>query len=211
MKRIHTPSALVLTGLVVSGLFLSGFLTVSSKLTTVRFKIGSESVLSIRGTTNVNSFECFAKQQFPEQTTRLVMNGHNRVVEFDDMKLMLRVEALDCENNRMNADLCDALKAEDFPHIVIRLHDARIEDADSRAEWVPVSVRSSLTISGQTRMSTIKARMKRMADGSLRFTADHGIKMTDYGVQPPTALLGLIKVKDHIVIHFDVTTHVSLT
>lgn len=193
---------------------LSGFVSTPTTSTTVRFKIGSESVLSIRGTTNVNSFECFAKQQFPEQSTRLVFNGNERVIEFDNMRLFLKVEALDCDNGRMNADLCDALNAEDFPHIVIRLHDAKILETDEdnvRNGWIPVSVRSSLTISGQTRTSVIKALMKRMADGSYRFTADHGIKMTDYGLEPPTALLGLIKVKDHVVIHFDVTTHVTLS
>lgn len=204
MNRMHHLGILVLTGLV-----LSGFLPVESNVTTVRFRIGTESVLSIRGTTNVNSFECFAKQQFPEQTTRLVVNGNSRMIEFNDMKLLLKVEALDCDNNRMNADLCDALKSEDFPHIVIRLHDARIDDHDSRLDWIPVSVRSSLTISGQTRTSTIKARMKRLADGSFRFAADHGIRMTDYGVEPPTALLGLIKVKDQIVIHFDIVTQIA--
>ncbi len=175
----------------------------------LKYTIEKESHLSIRGTTNVNSFECFSTQSFSEQTVRLSVDGMTNRVDFRDAKLRIRVDALDCDNSKMNADLCDALDAEDFPYIEIQMHEASLSTGSIGTTGSDIVVKASLTIAGQARKVYIKAKAVQIAENKFRFQAVHWIKMTDFGVDPPTALLGLIKVRDDIAIHFDLVARVT--
>jgi hypothetical protein len=40
-------------------------------------------------------------------------------------------------------------------------------------------------------------------DGRLRAMGSKAIKMTDYNVEPPTAMLGLVKAENELTVHFD--------
>jgi len=175
----------------------------------LKYTIEKESSLSIRGTTNINSFECFSKQTFKEQSVRLQVDGASRKVIFKNAQLLLRVDGLDCDNSKMNEDLYDALDSEDFPFIVIELHEADLKEGLSADGWSRISVRASLTIAGKTRRVYIDAKGQQKEADRFRFIAEHWIRMTDYGVDPPTALLGLIKVRDDIAIDFDVVARVT--
>ena len=42
-------------------------------------------------------------------------------------------------------------------------------------------------------------------DGSITFSGSKKIKMTDYKLKPPTALLGTLTTGDEVDIHFQVT------
>lgn len=175
----------------------------------LRYTIEKESHLSIRGTTNVNSFECFSTQTFNEQSVRLSVDGMTNRVEFRDARLRIRVDALDCDNSKMNADLCDALDAEGFPFIEIQLYEAILSSSSIGNGGSDIVVKASLTIAGSTRKVYIKTKAVQIAENKFRFQAIHWIKMTDFGVDPPTALLGLIKVRDDIAIHFDLVARVT--
>jgi len=40
-------------------------------------------------------------------------------------------------------------------------------------------------------------------DGRIRVTGKKEIKMTDYDVEPPTGLFGLVRAEDELTVHFD--------
>ena len=110
-----------------TAMFAWGFTPSSpSALLALSYKIEKESKLSIHGTTNVNSFDCLSNQSFTEQTVRLESDGDARRVVFRDAILQLRVDGLDCDNSSMNEDLCEALRSEEYPFIVIQLHEAQL-------------------------------------------------------------------------------------
>ena len=175
----------------------------------LKYTIEKESSLSIRGTTNINSFECFSKQTFKEQSVRMEIDGGSQRVVFKNAQLMLRVDGLDCDNSKMNEDLCEALDYEDFPFIVIELHEANLKKGLASDGWSEIIVRASLSVAGKTRRVYIKAKGQQTSPDRFRFVAEYWLKMTDYGVEPPTALLGLIQVRDDIAIDFDVVAKVN--
>ena len=56
------------------------------------------------------------------------------------------------------------------------------------------------------RAMKIRARsLPTLAVGALRVSGQVDILMTEFGLEPPTALLGLIKAKDRVTIRFDLT------
>jgi len=60
-----------------------------------------------------------------------------------------------------------------------------------------------LYVAGEGRDLQFQVSGTDTGDGALRILGRVTIKMTDFGIQPPTAMLGLLKSKDEVTIHFD--------
>jgi polyisoprenoid-binding protein YceI len=59
-------------------------------------------------------------------------------------------------------------------------------------------------ISGTRKQITLPVKAQRLDDGGLRFVGSTTFNMSEYGVDPPTVMLGAIKTGDEITINFDV-------
>jgi len=120
--------------------------------------------------------------------------------------LLVPIHNLDCDNRRMNKDLRAALQADVFPEN--RLDVYRVEmpwDVAGAAEKngrPRVTLYGTMSLAGSSREVTIRLTswlddMKRLhGQGSLE------VRMTDFGIEPPTALFGLVKAHDDILIRF---------
>ena len=61
-----------------------------------------------------------------------------------------------------------------------------------------------LTLAGVTNEIEMQVESERGEDGSVRFTGTTPLKMSDYGMQPPTAMFGALRTGDDVTVHFDV-------
>lgn len=160
--------------------------------------LAEESRLWIDGTSSVNSFTCHAE----EMDGTGVLKGRDAVTGSESPALItVQVPALDCGNRRMNKDLRDAMKADEFPTITFRLDYA--ERVHAPGDSLRVQVVGTLTLAGQSREVVVLMTAERLADGRYRGTGKKDLKMTDFGITPPTALLGLVKARDEITIGFE--------
>jgi len=174
------------------------------------YAIESGSKLSIEGTSNINSFECFCKDNIPPKTTKIqVVNP--TTIRFQNASLSLRTKALDCDNNKMNSDLCDALKADDYPNIIIQVHDAQIirGTLDDEVAGADLRMQASMIITDISKKVTLDVQAKKVGPGRYRFVCAKKLKMTDFNIDPPTALFGLIRVRDEITVNIDITARMS--
>jgi polyisoprenoid-binding protein YceI len=71
---------------------------------------------------------------------------------------------------------------------------------------VDITADATLRINGVQRRVKLHVKGRRLSDDGFQFISDTRIRMTDYGVEPPTALFGLIKVDDEVTIHLDIVT-----
>jgi hypothetical protein len=174
------------------------------------YTIEDGSKLSIDGTSNINSFECFCKDKLPPRTTRIQMISATQV-RFQNASLSLRTKALDCDNSKMNSDLCDALKADDYPYITIQFHDATIVrgDLSDASDGADLRMQATMSITDVNQRVTLDVKGKKLSPGRYRFTCAKKLKMTDFNIDPPTALFGLIRVRDEITVNFDITTRLG--
>jgi len=156
---------------------------------TARMALQPGSVLSVAGTSNIHDWTCRARAVAAsiEVSAALVRRAD----------LTVPVRFLACGNDTMDGKLRDALKASSHP--MIRFTLERYEPIASGA----VEVGGSLTIAGVTRAITSKVEVERQPDGSVRARASVPLKMTDFGVEPPRALLGALKTGDAITVEFD--------
>jgi hypothetical protein len=56
----------------------------------------------------------------------------------------------------------------------------------------------------------VQAKYKILPNGELQLTVSKKLKMTDFKMEPPTAMMGTIKVGDEVTVIFDVTVNTKL-
>ena len=90
-----------------------------------------------------------------------------------------------------------ALKEKDNPEITFTLSDVSEISADS------VTANGDLTIAGTTKTVQMKVAYQVNEDGSVTFSGSQPINMTDYKVDPPSAMLGSIKTGEDVKVNFE--------
>ena len=163
-----------------------------------------ESRLWVAGTSTVRSFQCqagtFAATVASSGTDAVaaVLAGEKAV---STVEVSVPAERLDCRNGTMNEHMRKALKAKEFPTIVFR---AATYDLARSADSVTVTLNGKLTLGGVEKPVTIKALARPGANGTLLVSGTREVRMTEFGLKPPTLMLGTMKVDDRVTVGFDV-------
>jgi hypothetical protein len=165
------------------------------------------SKLWIEGRSNVNEFECQANQYFGEAT----LFDDPGPVEFSQstqervfMVVEIRVDGFECGRSRMNRDLQDALRSNDFPEITFLFDSADlIGFPETNGGAFEINVKGTLTVAGNTRDIQFITRAYYPEPARVRAIGKTTIRMSDFDVEPPTALMGLVKADDELTVNFD--------
>jgi len=94
-----------------------------------------------------------------------------------------------------------ALKADADPQITFLL-DAPVIILPFRRGEKPIALLGHLTLAGVTRPVTLMVDYFEVTSESMRFEGRQMIKMTDFGVKPPSALFGTLRAGSDITIYF---------
>jgi len=175
-------------------------------------RIENESRLSISGFSNVTSFACECRQKFSPTTLRMRRNDGARSAYFDDVSLKIQTKKLDCKHRIMNRDMYKTLQAEQHPYISIQLKtvdNLPTSPLSSTDGWTNLTASVNMTIAGETRAKTLRIAAKALGGDRFRFRSTKKIDMTDFSIKPPTAMLGLIKVDETIIIKMDLIVNVN--
>ena len=167
----------------------------------------SSSRLWVEGRSNINEFECQANQY----SGKASLIDSNEQIEFIQeeqgrvfLQVEIRVDGFECGKNRMNRDLQDALKSSEFPEITFLFGSAEILEMPSENDQAfDLEVSGFLTVAGNTRNIRFNTRAFFLEANKVRAIGNTTIKMSDYDVTPPTALMGLIKANDELTVNFD--------
>lgn len=165
------------------------------------------SKLWIEGRSNINEFECQANQYFGEAT----LFENTGPVEFSQnlqervfLQVEIRVDGFECGRSRMNRDLQDALKSKDFPEIIFIFDSADLIGSPELNDGAfEIMVKGSLTVAGNTRDIQFLTKAYYLEPAKVRAIGKTTIRMTDFNVEPPTALMGLVKADDELTVNFD--------
>lgn len=174
--------------------------------TQIEYKILPKSILEVNGKTNINSFCCTSNERFQTQKTNFKFQEQNSSFNFHDTKFDISIKKLDCGKKKINKDLNKALKVDDYPNISILLKELiniDCKDVSTCEEWIDYEAITDITITCETKTIIIPIMVKKMDNESFRVTGGTSLMLCDFDVKAPTALLGLIKVKDEIDFNFD--------
>lgn len=108
------------------------------------------------------------------------------------------VTSIKSEHAKMDKLMADALKAQKNPHVRYELVHAALTKNDKSFS---VSTRGKLTIAGVTR--NVEMQIAGVPEGNTYvLTGQLPIRMSDYGIKPPTAMLGTIRTGDDVRVSF---------
>ncbi|MFM8448532.1 MAG: hypothetical protein ACKOAY_00365 [Haliscomenobacter sp.] len=174
--------------------------------------ITEQSTLALNGSSNVNKFSCACTQKFTPIELHATMSSNRTLATFDRSVLKIATTKLDCGQKMMNRDMYETLKADHYPYILIELKKVHFPlgiTLDDCAEWVELDAETVITIAGTARKVPLKVKARNLASGRFQFKSAQSVNMTDFGITPPTAMMGAVKVKDAISINFDLFVSVG--
>lgn len=174
---------------------------------TAKVPVSPESKLWIDGTSSLHDWTC--RTQAIDATIELDAKAAAELNTAPPSALRrvhvkVPVKSLKCGHGPMDNNLYKALNADATPEISYIM--ANFESAAGEAPTsFSLKTTGTLTISGSERPITMDVTATRLPDGSVKTTGTVPIKMTDFGIKPPTAMFGRIKTGDLVKVNFELT------
>ncbi len=159
--------------------------------------------LVVNGTSNVKDFACKADTMTVQVTTsdggalKLLGTGGHPLLS---ARFTVPAAQLDCNNGTMNDHMRDALKMKDHPDIVFQVDSFA---ATKGGGGVADTVHGTLTLGGTAKSISVIVHPLDGGNGAMHFAGSYSLLMPDYGIKPPTLMLGMLKVHDPVQIVFD--------
>ena len=160
-----------------------------------------ESRVWFDGTSTVRAFTCSAKDVQATVPTEADAVDALFAGQKSVQSALVRIPAarLDCGNKTMNEHMLKALKADANPTIEFEVASYELTKVDGALKG---TLTGTLTIGGQTKAVTVEALGKKNGN-ALRVTGTYPVRMTEYGLKPPTLMMGTLKVNELVKVNFD--------
>jgi polyisoprenoid-binding protein YceI len=168
------------------------------------YEILDKSTLKVTGTSTLHDWEANA------ETINSYIDFDIAALEGDtisnpvnSLSLTIPVEDLKSGKDKMDKNMYEALKKDDFPNIMFKLNDAELVNTDSTLTSMEMDVTGNLTIAGTSNVITLPVTGNKLEDGSFKFTGSYEMNMKDFDVDPPSVMFGTIKSGEMVTISFE--------
>jgi polyisoprenoid-binding protein YceI len=121
---------------------------------------------------------------------------------FERAQVRISVVALECGDGTMNKNLRKALAADANPAILFKSTGIEV-NAGTDADHFTVIAAGALSIAGKEKPISIEIATTRLANGTFKAIGTVPLRMTDFGIKPPVALLGTLRTKDPVTVRFE--------
>jgi polyisoprenoid-binding protein YceI len=142
---------------------------------------------------DVTKMECKGSFQSVDNVVKAVKN-----VEVKIPVLELKSE----KGKTMDQKTYEAFNSDKHPHITFAFSSADVKTDASGA--VTIAASGSLSMAGKTKTVPVTAKGKTLANGDLQLSIIQKLKMSEFDMKSPTALMGTIKVGDEVTVRFDI-------
>jgi polyisoprenoid-binding protein YceI len=181
--------------------------TVARAQETTRVNVAPESKLWIDGTSNLHGWSCKAEKMeaaIDLDATAAVSLAVAPPKALKRVDVKVPVKSLKCGHGAMDDNLYKALNADATPEISYILATFEAAPGDAKDSFTLKTV-GTLTIAGKENKIAMDVEATRMPDGTVKAKGVVPIKMTDYGIKPPTAIFGRLKTGDEVKVNFELT------
>jgi len=172
----------------------------------VRLQLAPGSQLTFEGTSTLHGFTCTTKtmQAYIDvdptyRTADLSSLAHPIVA----VQVVIPVKSLACGGELEN-NMFKTLNASKFPYIIYKLSSYDIVSGSASATGLTTGTKGQLTIAGKESPITMNVKASRGPDGVVSAVGEEQIKMTQFGIKPPTFMLGTLRVRDELKVRFNI-------
>jgi polyisoprenoid-binding protein YceI len=169
----------------------------------VRLRLEPGSEVTVEGTSTMHAYHCTTNKIMayvdvdPGYTKDLTKIAKPIV----SVKVNIVVNTLKCGNGTMDKNLYSTLNADKNPLITYTLSGYDILNGLSSS--FAANTKGSLKISGTEKLIDMKVNASRLSEGKVTAEGEQTLLMTDFGIKPPSFMLGTLKVGNEVKVKFN--------
>jgi len=175
----------------------------------ISLKLDNHSML-IDGTANVRDWDSEVKKIDAEVVLKefdLSDLSSLTAEHFKTLKLNMPVSDIESDSRRLTRNLQDYLKGDDHPYIKFNLKSIENVEAEDNNSAVVTAI-GLINAAGVDHEVTMTVNAS-VNDGTVTFSGTQDLLMTDFGIDPPTAVMGTVRARDEIQIIYSLTFSVN--
>ena len=157
----------------------------------------STSKLIVEGTSSVHDWT-MNSTDFSSTVQFEIENGI--LVKISDVNFSCPSKKIVSDNSIMNSKTQKALKSEDHPNIIFKF--ISIKSLTNQKNDFSGEITGTLSIAGKSKQIVFPFSGKVDPNGIIYVKGIVPIKMTDYNIEPPTAMMGALKTGDEVKINY---------
>jgi hypothetical protein len=127
-------------------------------------------------------------------------------LDINEVRILIRaneIKSIGVEGTAMNKKTYETLKTSQYPTITfIVTTPVRSLTADGKKHLMETD--GVLTIVGVRKIIKLHPVISAGPDGKIAVEGDVFLKMSDFGIEPPVTLFGLLRVQDEFTVHFSI-------
>ena len=169
----------------------------------IRLRLEPGSEITIQGTSTLHDFHCktdkiMAYVDVDPSYTRDLTKVAKPLVS---VKVNIVAKTLTCGGGTIDNNMYKTLKTDQFQMIKYTMSGYDLLDATSSS--FSANTKGTLQIAGQDKPVDIKINAARLAEGKATAEGEETIKLTDFGIDPPSFMFGRLKVGNELKVKFN--------
>jgi polyisoprenoid-binding protein YceI len=154
--------------------------------------------MTVQGTSSLHDWESAIEKI---ECKGFYAMANNSLMDVKDVVVKIPVTSIKSTKGKiMDNKTYDAFNYEKYPNIVFTLSAQKINEKNST-----IDLTGNLAMAGTTKSVNLTANYKILPNGELQIIGSKKIIMTDFGMEPPTAMMGTIKVGNDVSVYFEIT------
>jgi polyisoprenoid-binding protein YceI len=163
-----------------------------------QFKMdATASKLTVSGTSTVHDWEIEAEDFNCEAT--ISVDG-NSIADIRKIDFVCPVENLKSGNKLMDNKTYKALNSNKYPEINFQVNNSEVKTTDK----TKLGVKGTLTINNTKKELNLVFTAEPVNDNTIKVKGEVPLKMSDFGIVPPTAMMGTMKTGDDIKVTYEI-------
>jgi len=162
-----------------------------------------ENSIKVLGTSNVHDWIMYAQNPIAEASFSAPAGDEGVPKNLYTLSFSVSAKGLKSEHTSMDNRAYKTIKAETYPTITFKLISSIITPVKKNTFLIKST--GTLSIAGTSKTIVMQVNGSMNDDNSITCSGQQKIKLTDFNIQPPSFLMGAMKVGDDLTIQYGLT------
>jgi len=175
----------------------------------IKYNVTDETTMTVSGTSTLHDWTSTVNEVkgFVEVSEDFCKDG--KVKKGDVINLVNIIVTVDSiispRGATMDKKTYNALKSKEHPEIIFKLQDGKISATNGSTFTVDAS--GDLAIAGVTKQVEFPVEGKLISGDKMSFSGSYKLNMTEYDMEPPSAMFGQIVTGEEVEIKFELVVN----
>lgn len=158
------------------------------------YGVDGKPVLKVSGTSTLHDWDMISNQV--KGSAKISIEG-GKVQSIQSAHFSMDAESIKSGRRQMDTNAYRAMSTNKHKQVVFRMSEAR-QQGD---KWL---ISGTFNLAGSSKPVTFESDIK-VSEANLTLLSTTSFKLTDFGIEPPTAVLGTIKTGDEVSLTIEMT------